>query len=269
MAATEPPAVPPPVALGSAIFALHDPHPGHERAFNRYYERDHLYAAGAMAPWTISARRWVATAPLKALRYPDPGPFGPARLGSYLAAYWIQAERLGEQQAWVSEQMSALDAAGRTFAERDVQTATTYDHLGAWQRDDDGVPPFMALDHDYRALMWVIVERASDTPLATLGSWLLEEWLPSTLDGSAVAQVAAFTPRPKEPWWPAAAPEVPGVGDRLVLGAFVETDVHSVWDDHFAGFGAALDATGRARCLLAAPFVPTEPGTDRYTDELW
>ena len=38
---------PPIVDLGAGIFALHDPHPGHERDFNRYYERDHMYAAGA------------------------------------------------------------------------------------------------------------------------------------------------------------------------------------------------------------------------------
>ena len=149
-ATPDPPSPPPPdVSLGGAIFALHDPHPGSERAFNRYYERDHMYAAGVLAPWTIGAQRWVATAALKALRYPDPGPFGPARAGSYLASYWIQAERLAEQQAWVSEQMAGLNAAGRTFEERDVQTATVYDLLGTWERDTDGVPPFLALAHRY------------------------------------------------------------------------------------------------------------------------
>lgn len=260
---------PPPVELGAAIFALHDPHRGHERAFNRYYERDHMYAAAVLAPWTIAGQRWVATAALKARRYPDPGPFGPAVFGSYLAAYWIQAGRLAEQQAWVSAQMPLLDAAGRTFAERDVATATAYDLLGAWERDIDGVPPFLALDHRYPGLAWLVLERTGTTPVAELATWLTAEHLPATFAGTPVAQAVAFTPRPKEPWWPAAAPEVPGVGERIVVAAFVEGDIGALWDELFAGFGDVLAATGRARCLLAAPFLPTVPGTDGYADELW
>ncbi len=40
-----------PIDLGAALFSLHDPHPGHERDFNRYYERDHMYAAALLAPF--------------------------------------------------------------------------------------------------------------------------------------------------------------------------------------------------------------------------
>jgi hypothetical protein len=58
-----------PVGIGAGIFALHDPHRGYERAFNRYYERDHMYAAAILAPWTIAGQRFVATADLKAMRY--------------------------------------------------------------------------------------------------------------------------------------------------------------------------------------------------------
>src|SRR2546425_9899446 len=38
------------VELGHAIFALVEPHRGHEVAWNRWYERDHLIAAGSCAP---------------------------------------------------------------------------------------------------------------------------------------------------------------------------------------------------------------------------
>ena len=66
-----------PIDVGSALFSLHDPHRGHERDFNRYYERDHMYSAALLAPFTIAGQRWVATRDLKALRRPATGPFGP------------------------------------------------------------------------------------------------------------------------------------------------------------------------------------------------
>src|SRR6266498_3864809 len=53
---------PPIVDLGAGIFALHDPHRGHERDFNRYYERDDMYAAAMLSAWRISGQRLVATA---------------------------------------------------------------------------------------------------------------------------------------------------------------------------------------------------------------
>lgn len=257
-----------PIDVGSAIFALHDPHPGHERAFGRYYERDHMYSAAILAPFTIAGQRWVATRDLKELRYPADGPFGPVRAGSYLTMFWIQAGRLAEQQAWVNRQMPSLVAAGRVFADRDVQTATTYDHLGSMERDVDGVPPFMALDHRYPGFVWMIVERASDRPLRDVTTVILEEHLPKVFAESPVAIVSAFTPRAKEPWWPAAAPEVAGVGERIVLAMFLERDPREVWSELFAGLGARIDATGEARTLLVAPFVPTKPGTDAYVENL-
>ena len=136
-----------PVDVGAALFALHDPHRGHERAFNRYYERDHMYAAAVLAPYTIAGQRWVATRDLKDRRVPEAGPFGPRTAGSYLTMYWIQAGHLADQQAWVNEQMASLVAAGRTFGERDVQIATVFDRVAAYRRDPDGVPPILALDH--------------------------------------------------------------------------------------------------------------------------
>jgi hypothetical protein len=256
-----------PVDLGSALFALHDPHRGHERDFGRYYERDHMYSAAILAPFTIAGQRWVATRDLKKLRYPTDGPFGPATAGSYLTMFWIQAGFLAHQQAWVSRQMKSLVAAGRVFDERDVQTATAYDYLGSYRRDPDGVPPFMALDHRYPGFVWLVVERDDATSLENLTKWLLDDELAARFAASPVAIAAAFTPRPKEPWWPAAAPEVEGVGDRVVLSIFVEDDPRDVWD-LFAPLGDAIDSSGKARTLLVAPFIPTRPGTDAYVEDL-
>jgi hypothetical protein len=264
-----------PIDVGSALFSLHDPHRGFERAFNRYYERDHMYGAALLAPFTISGQRWVATRDLKALRRPDVGPlgplgpFGPVAAGSYLTMFWIQAEHLDSQQRWVSEQMRSLVAAGRTFDERSVQTATAYDLVGSYRRDPDGVPPFMALDHRYPGCAWLIVERDPAMTIEMFSSHLLDELLPKSVASTPVALATAFTPRPKEPWWPAAAPEVEGVGARLAIAAFIEDDPRVVWDDVFVPLVQAIDASGHGRTLLAAPFIPTKPGTDAYVDQLW
>ncbi len=260
-----------PVDLGSAIFALHDPERGHEVAFHRYYERDHMYAAAIMAPWTIAGQRFIATHDLKALRYPSSGPFGPAVAGSFLTAYWIQDGHLADQQRWVAEQMVELNAAGRTFSERTVQTATAYDLVGTWERDLDGVPPWLALDHRYPGLVWLVVERTPSTPVEELITSLIDDVFPAEFGSGAapVAMAVLFTPRPKEPWWPPAAPDVPGVGERLMVALFLEEDPRTVWDTCFRGLGASIERAGCGRALLVAPFIPTVPGTDRHLDELW
>ena len=57
------------VRLGSMLFTLVEPHRGHEVAYNRWYERDHFYAGCMVGPWLFAGRRFVATRPLKDLRF--------------------------------------------------------------------------------------------------------------------------------------------------------------------------------------------------------
>jgi hypothetical protein len=258
------------VELGYAIMALHEPEPGCEVAFNRWYERDHFYSAAMFAPYSMAGQRWVATRPLKRLRYPEQSPFGgPSQLGSFLSFIWIQAGHLEDQQSWVAEEQKRLVAAGRTFERRTVQTATVHEYLGGAFREGDRVPAETALDHRYPGLVWTWLERQGGIPLRELSSWLVEEELPSRLASSAAAMTLAFTPMPKAPWWPKAAPEVPGVGERIVLAHFLEVDPRDCWDADFAGLGKLLEGTGRVRPLLVAPFIATVPGTDAYTGDLW
>ena len=77
-----------------------------------------------------------------------------------------------------------------------------------------------------------------------------------------------FTPKPKAAWWPKAAPEVPGVGERILLACFSEEDPAACFEPRFAGLAAAIDAGGRGRALLVAPFAPLIPGVDPPVDEL-
>jgi hypothetical protein len=41
------------------------------------------------------------------------------------------------------------------------------------------------------------------------------------------------------------------------------------WDDLFVAHGEHLASQGLGAVTFAAPFIPTLPGSDRYSDELW
>ena len=257
------------VELGHAIFTLMEPHPGFELAWNRYYERDHLIAGGSFAPWTMSTQRWVATRAHKSARAPRQNPIAePPERGTFLAAMWIQKDRLADQQAWVAEQMKRLAEQGRNFEARDVLSAGSWDYLGGSLRDSDGVPPELALDHRYPGLVLSWLECAPGQPLEALRDSLLRDGLPELLESTPVAQALCFTPLPKASWWPKAAPEVPGVGERVLVACFVECDPLEVWNEHFAGLGAALEKGAGGRTLLTAPFVPIVPGVDPDLSQL-
>jgi hypothetical protein len=257
------------VELGHAIFALAEPHRGYEKAWNRWYERDHFLAAAACAPWTLSTARWLATRREKALRTPERNPIcEPLSRGSFLAAVWIQKGRYEDQQLWVAEQMRILSAQGRNFERRDVLTTAGYDYLGGVLRDPDGVPPELALDRRYPGIVLIWTECGPGASLEGLRGWLAGECLPGLVEKSEVAMALLFTPKPKASWWPKAAPEVPGVGERILVACFVEQDPVASFERRFAPLRAEIDAAGRGRTLLVAPFVPVVPGTDPPVDEL-
>ena len=59
-----------PVKVGSMLLTLVDPTKGYERAYNRWYERDHYYAGCLVGPWLFAGSRWVAPRTLKDRRWP-------------------------------------------------------------------------------------------------------------------------------------------------------------------------------------------------------
>jgi hypothetical protein len=258
------------VELGYATMVLHEPDKGYEAAFNRWYERDHFYGAGMFAPYTIGGQRWVATRELKDLRYPEESPFdGPSDIGSYLTFMWIQAGHLKDEQGWVAHEHHKLVDAGRTFKNRTMQTVSVQQYVGGAFRDADGVPPELALEHRFPGLCWTWLERTDGVSLDDLRSTLTEDVLPSHMKDSPIAMSLLFTPLPGDEWWPSDAPDVPGVGDRLVLVQFLEVAPAECWTDYLAGLGELLMDTRQANTLYVAPFIPVVPGTDRYTDQLW
>jgi hypothetical protein len=232
------------VELGTLLYTLVEPHRGHEVAYNRWYERDHFYAGCMVGPHNFAGRRFVATAPLKALREPSGDS---TALGTYLALYWVEAGHHDDWNRWAVDRVQWLHANGRMFAERDHIHTALYTFERAVSRQADGVPPALALDHPYRGL---IVQRFTDG-----------DALPALPIGAGVGQTLVCSPLPLLADAPA---DVPRTGDdhrEVLLLHFLDDDPPAVWAGRFAG--------NADTAAWSSPFLPTIPGTDTYTDQLW
>jgi hypothetical protein len=260
-----------PIELGSILFTLVEPHKGHEVAYNRWYERDHFYAGCMIGAWTFAGQRWVATRACKDLRWPDGrNPITPdAMTGSYLALYWILAGHHGEWTRWGTDQVNRLHADGRMFAERDHIHTLLYRYQWAAAATDDGVPPELALDHRYPGLAVLVAEANEDVDRDRLAGWYRDEWLPPRLRDSSLDQVLAFTPLPLLADAPGDVPRVDPDDRKVLLLCFLDSDPSEGWDAAFAGHPDDVAASGLGTAQWQSPFIPTVPGTDTYTDQLW
>ncbi|MEV6775402.1 hypothetical protein [Streptomyces syringium] len=258
------------VSPGHALITLVEPDPGQERAYNRWYEDDH-FIAGAMAmPWIYAGRRWVATRELRELRHPAESAVArPVTAGCYLSVYWITEGRYDEHMRWTVGINKRLHRDGRVHqARRHVFTAFQ-DHEATVYRDGaEGPRDFHALDHPYAGLVLEVIDANGPREREELLRWLSAERLPERLTGSPAAMVTVFRPTPLPGDRMSYVPQVEGVDTRLTLLWFLERDPRVCWEEHFAGCGADVERTGLGRVELAAPFIPTVPGTDRYVDEL-
>ena len=257
---------PHPAALGAALITMVEPHEGHEWAYNRWYEDDHFNSGALAMPWMFSGRRWVAPTPLQALRYPEDSIIArPLDAGKYLSLFWITEGRYEDHLRWSVATNRRLLPDGRVFLDRTHVYTSFQEYLGAVYRDETGPRDIHSLEYPYRGLVLEVVDSADDRQ--TLTAWLREEALPARLAGSSAAMTLLFAPYPLPEDKMAYVEDVPGLERRVTLLTFTEVPPDECWDT-FAGFGAAVAAAGRGRVELAAPFVPTLPGTDTYVDQL-
>ena len=161
-----------PIRIGTLLYTLVEPHRGHQVAYNRWYERDHFYAGCQIGAFNFAGARFVATAPLKGLRYPDgaDGPWWPIRpVGSYLGLYYVLDGHHDEWNRWAVDQVNALHAAGRMFEERDHIHTGLYHFEWEHRRDEDGVPAELTLDHRFPGMVSVFVEPADGVTAEQVG----------------------------------------------------------------------------------------------------
>lgn len=122
------------VRIGTVVFALIRPTPGHAREFNHWYERDHYYTTGLAAPGVFSGGRFIQPA-----------------TGWHLALYFVLPGFDQDRVAFATDQMAAAAAEDRLFEAREHLHTWTYDADSA-TRGRDGVPLALALDHRYPEL---------------------------------------------------------------------------------------------------------------------
>jgi len=255
--------------IGSALITLVEPHEGHEHAYNRWYEDDHFYSGAMAMPWMFAGRRWVATRDLQALRAPDDSLIArPLSAGKYLATYWITAGRYEDHLRWTVATNQRLLPDGRIYLERSHVYTSFQTYVGPVYRDAVGPRDVHALDHPYAGLVLEVVDGAEGVTRDRLWTWLRDERIPAVLGGSQVAMCLAFAPMPLPEDKMSYVEDVPGLERRLTLLWLTEVDPREVWADRFASGGATVAGAGLGRVELAAPFIPTVPGTDRYVDEL-
>ena len=134
----------------------------------------------------------------------------------------------------------------------------------------------MALDHPYAGLVSIHVDREGETSHGELVEWFESSAAPALFadgtDGpSPVDQVQHWRPiipKGDQGKAPMKLGTGPGTRARSMLLAFTTVPPDRCWD-RIRELTDRIDESGLATVRLAAPFIPTIPGTDTYTDQLW
>jgi hypothetical protein len=260
-----------PIKLGSMLVTLVEPRRGHEVEYNRWYERDHFYAGCMIGPYQFAGKRFVATAPLKRLRDPDPSEItGEPYRGSYVALYWVLDGYHDTWNRWAVDQVNALHRAGRMFNERDHVHTLLYNFVWESRRDgENGLSAELALDHPSAGMVAVWTDRSEDLDAAAFEAWQRDEHLPALQAGSSARLVIAADPLPLLVDAPGDVPRSEGNDRRQLTLWFLDERPEEAWTSVIDAHRKALEESGRARVVAALPFLPTIVGTDTYTDELW
>jgi hypothetical protein len=270
----------PPVRVGSMLFTMVDPVPGHEVAYNRWYERDHFYTGCMVGAWWFAGTRWAAPRALKNLRFPADSKFAePVDAGSFLSIYWVHEGHEQEAFDWSGEQFRWIYMNDRGFNERKHAHTALYDLASTRYAADDPIPLALALDHRYPGLAVLSLDPAEGHTRDELREWLDDGPVQGLLGTEGVETVCSWTVRGADrAAAPAPAPDpngkVPSLAteggrpDRLVQMCFIEGDPAGCWDA-FRGYAKEVADGGIGTVTFAAPFWKTVVGTDTYTDQLW
>jgi hypothetical protein len=262
------------VRLGSVLVSLLDPDRGREAEFNRWYERDHFYSGCMVGSHFFSGRRFVATRRLKDERLPlATPPDETLRDGSYLALYWILAGHHEEAETWAVERVRSLIANDRMMSGRRAVHAGFYDSRFSVSAEVDGVPAELALEHPFAGVGMTFLEAPTSSARAALLAAMENRLLPDSLaapgDASGVELCIGLTPLPLPAQAPSDIEREEGLDRSVLLLSFLRDEPAGAFRNWTQRLAALLGAEGLAELRLAAPFIPTIPGTDRYADELW
>jgi hypothetical protein len=266
--------------LGSALITWVEPDPAFVREYNRWYEDDHMITGAMVMPWMFSARRFVATRRLQALRFPaDSALCQPLERGKYIGIYWINEDRLADHEQWALGANYRLHREGRGSCrglvdsdptEERTHVLTNFnDYNGATYRDAAVPRDVNALVDPPAGLVVEVVRADEGVDRRELDGWLEHDHLPGLVTaGGPVRQALRFSPRPLPGNKLSHVYEPEGIEQLVTTLLFLDRDPADCWS-HFEGLEADVRASGLGRLDIAAPFIPTKHGTDVYVDELF
>ncbi len=275
---TAPRSGPDAVGLGHALITIAEPHPGFERAYNRWYEDDHFLGGGMVCPWVYAGKRWVATRDLQLMRQPARSPIAdPVTAGCYLATYWMIPERADDATAWMFAANDRLVESGRNFPEKSHVFTSLQDTAALLYRDDGVVRGQHALSYDYPGIVVEVIAVDDAARRGDLAHWLTQEHIPGVLRHSAAAMCGMFYPvklgdraqsshvgASAAPVFAAAAAD----DRRITLLWFLDEDPRACWDRTFLAEEDRINRSAKGQLQLLAPFIPSVMGTDRFVDQL-
>jgi hypothetical protein len=259
------------LGIGGALISMVEPHPGHEYAYNRWYEDDHYYSGALFMPWMFAGRRYVATRELQLMRYPRESPIAqPVTAGAYLHLYWITPGHVEDHIRWSVGTNQVLRRENRIYLDRTHVYTSFQDFVGSIAREARGPRDYQALDHPYGGVVMEVIDAAEGHDRNELDAWLREQYLPwvHRSPENPIGMTVWFAPQPLPDDKMPDVADIPGVDRRLTVLHFLDDDPRDVWEARFTANGDRVELGGIGTMQFAAPFVPVLHGTDLYVDEL-
>lgn len=264
------------VALEGVVYTLVDVHDGHDAEFEEWYENDHFYAGGVLAPYVLSGRRWYASRALRESRFVSPAcPLPDPGAGTNLATYFVTDGGLRSFYEWINPQLVTLRAGGRMFADRTHVNTDGYrlesvlSFPGA-----SAVPAHVVGDHPFAGLFVAYLdasaEGAAEASAAEARAASNSATLPAgTLALSLRPNAGSLTPA--SIGLAAAQPgmDFPGVGGapvRLVL-AFL-TEAPAATREWSAGMARRVARRTGSVPIWGGGFCPVVPGSRAHLAHL-
>jgi hypothetical protein len=254
------------VELEGVVYTLVDVHAGHDARFEDWYENDHFYAGGVLAPYVLSGRRWYASKALRESRFVSPAcPLPDARAGTNLATYFVTAGGLRSFYEWINPQLVTLRSGGRMFADRTHVNTDGYrlesilSFPGA-----SAVPAHVVGDHPFAGLFVAYLDASGGDPPepgAALPAGTLALSLRPNVGSLTEASLGLASAQPGMNF-----PALGGAPVRLVM-AFL-TEAPQAAPEWSAGLAHGLARLTGSAAVWGGGFCPVVPGSRAHLAEL-
>jgi hypothetical protein len=254
------------VALEGVVYTLVDVHDGHDARFEEWYENDHFYAGGVLAPYVLSGRRWYASKALRGSRFASPAcPLPDPLAGTNLATYFVTAGGLASFYEWINPQLVTLRSGGRMFSGRTHVNTDGYrlESVLAFPGAST-VPAHVVGDHPFAGLFVAYLDASgggAPEPGAALPAGTLAFTLRPNAGSLTEASLGLAAAQPGMEF-----PAIGGAPVRLALAFLTQApQADPQWS---AGLASGLARLTGSEAVWGGGFCPVVPGSRAHLAEL-